>query len=570
MAAKLSMRYVISKRALLILLGSITWSLTMVKSGLVYSFGMGFWGPNGHDGVWHIALISHLAKGSFVMPVFAGEGIRNYHIGFDLILAILNRLTMIPAQTLYFQIVPLILSLATGIVTYKMVLAWKNSHTAALWSTFFVYFGGNFGWILTLIRSHELGGESMFWSQQAISTLINPPFATSVILILSGLFFLIQYDKRRKTGDLIWMILFFGILVPVKIYAGVLVLSALFIVSVARLFAKRDTAFLNAFVLVTIFSVALFLPLNRGSSGLLVFQPFWFLETMMALSDRLDWHRFYDAMTTYRMGGIWVKATLAYAVAFGIFLVGNMGTRVLGIFEALRIFKKKELDLVGVFLLSVGIFGTLLPMLFLQKGTPWNTIQFFYYALFIFGIFAGVYVEELLRKLKPSKKTVVAVLVILFTVPSTLATFKHYLPSRPPGKISNEELSALAFLKQQEDGIVLTYPYDARAAKAAESFPPRPLYLYESTAYVSAFSRKPVYLEDEVNLNIMDYPWPERRGKVEDFLDTLEQKDARAFLRENKIRYVYWIEKQRARLGEGQLGLTQIFENKTVKIYRVD
>jgi len=44
--------------ALLIIIGSLVWSLTMVKSGLCWDAkcvgGIGFWGPNGHDGVWHI------------------------------------------------------------------------------------------------------------------------------------------------------------------------------------------------------------------------------------------------------------------------------------------------------------------------------------------------------------------------------------------------------------------------------------------------------------------------------------------------------------------------------------
>ena len=57
----------------LIFLGIINWSLIMVKSALIYPFGMGFWGPNGHDGVWHIALINQLARGSLEMPTFAGE-----------------------------------------------------------------------------------------------------------------------------------------------------------------------------------------------------------------------------------------------------------------------------------------------------------------------------------------------------------------------------------------------------------------------------------------------------------------------------------------------------------------
>ena len=86
--------------AFLIILGSISWCLTMVKSGFVYPFGMGFWGPNGHDGIWHISLANSLARGSWDIPVFAGESLMNYHVGFDLILAIVHKLTLIPIHTL--------------------------------------------------------------------------------------------------------------------------------------------------------------------------------------------------------------------------------------------------------------------------------------------------------------------------------------------------------------------------------------------------------------------------------------------------------------------------------------
>ena len=44
----------------LIIVGTLTWSLTMIRSGLLYKFGYGFWGPNGHDGIWHIALANNL------------------------------------------------------------------------------------------------------------------------------------------------------------------------------------------------------------------------------------------------------------------------------------------------------------------------------------------------------------------------------------------------------------------------------------------------------------------------------------------------------------------------------
>src|SRR3990167_6390213 len=82
-----------------IFIGSLSWSLVIVRSGIE-----GFWGPNGHDGVWHVALANSLKRGSLEMPVFAGERLQNYHIGFDLGLAFLSFVTRISVNRLYFQI----------------------------------------------------------------------------------------------------------------------------------------------------------------------------------------------------------------------------------------------------------------------------------------------------------------------------------------------------------------------------------------------------------------------------------------------------------------------------------
>ena len=113
-------------------------------------------------------------------------------------------------------------------------------------------------------------------------------------------------------------------------------------------------------------------------------------------------------------------------------------------------------------------------------------------------------------------------------------------------------------------------PFDRKAAEAAVDNPPRPLYLYESTAYVSAFSGKPVYLEDEVNLEITGYNWRQRRTEVEEFLNAADQEQARKFLKDNNIKYVYWTKGKRAVLAETQLGTEKIFEGDEVNIYKVD
>ena len=481
----------------------------MVKSGLITSYGMSFWGANGHDGVWHISLIESLSRGSLEMPIFAGEVIKNYHIGFDLLLAGIHVLTRIPAVNLYFQIIPPILAVLVGFLTFKL--------TKSLWSVFFVYFGGNWAWVLGK-------GESTFWAHQSISTLINPPFALSLIIILLGLI-LVQKHKY------IWAGLVFAVLPYVKIYAGVLIFVGLLVASLKNKNLLKTLAICLLIYLISNFQSLI------SNSKVMVWQPGWYLETMMGFSDRLNWPRFASAMTNYRLAGNWFKGIPAYLVALVIFFIGNLGTRI--------IFLKRKNDL---FSLAVIFAGLAAPMLFLQTGTSWNSIQFFYYSLFFSGLLAGQYLSSL-----KMKNWLLKIAFVALTLPTTWITIKDiYLPSRPPAKISVQEIQALQFLQSQPAGFVLVPP----AIPDPYAPPPRPLYLYESTSYVSAFSGHPVYFEDQGSLTITGYSWEKREQQVKDFLT--KNTDIKA------ISYLYI---PNLKFDASGMGFKNIFSNSDVTIW---
>ena len=503
------------------------------------------------------------------MPVFAGEMIRNYHIGFDLILAGLHKATSIPIVNLYFQVLPVLLSFLVGLLVYKFVDKWQKSSKAAFWATFFVYFGGSFGWIVSLFRDGSWGGESMFWAMQPISTLINPPFALSLVAITSGLIFLAKYIEKNTKINFWLAVLFFGISIFIKVYAGLLVLTALLTAGIYSLITKRRLLIIKIFLASFAVSLLLYLPFNKLSADLIAWQPFWFLESMVGLPDRFNWQKMYSAMTTYRMGGVWLKAILAYGLVFAIFIVGNFGTRIIFL-KAL--FKKPgnflKLRETEVFIFVLMLAGIIVPILFVQKGTPWNTIQFLYYSLFFGGILAGTIIGEFRGKSKLNTYLIyiIEIAIILLTIPTTISSLGNYTPIFPQSNLPKNELEALTFLKSKPSGVVLTYPY----AKSVSDGSPIPLPFYTTTAYVSAFSGKPVFLEDEMNLGIMQYSFGERRESVESFLNTLDEENAYRFLRDNNIAYVYWLDGQHARVGDKQLGLTKIFENEGVKIFKVN
>lgn len=520
--------------------GIITWSLVMVKSGLLYSYGIGYWGPNGHDGIWHISLIESIARGRWGMPIFAGETIKNYHVGFDAFVALLVKLTHIPATVWYFQLLPPLSAVLLAILVWKFTQNWKKSYSFSAWAIFFTFFGSNFGWVVTLIKEGQLGGDSLFWAQQATTTLINPPYAWSLVVFTLGLVFL--QSKKIKSA-----IVIFSLLPQIKIYAGILALGGLIVAGWKYRWLWKVA------VPSLILALVLFIPFNRSAGGLIEVRPLWFLENIFT-PDRLDWPKLVSALSTYKSGGVWVKSIPLYIGLLGVFLFGNLGTRAIGILSAI----KKQYEWEDLLLLSMAGGGIVCVLVLLQKGTAWNTIQFFYYSQFILGFYAA-------QSLARVKKWGIGVVAVVLTVPGTFATLRHYLPSRPPAMVAVNELKALKFLKSQNTGIVLTVPFDKNAAAAAQTNPPRPLYLYESTAYVSAFSAQPVYMEDEVNLTITDYAWEKRRADALNFFrsPTLE------FLSRANVTYIYIAPHQIMLPLENSIPLTTIYDNEGIKIYKV-
>ncbi len=547
---------------LLILFGSLLWSLTMVKSGIVYDYGMGFWGPNGHDGIWHVSLAEGLATGSGEIPIFAGEQVQNYHVGFDLFLAIIHKLTFIPIINLYFQILPPIFALLIGYFSYKFIFEWSGSSIKAWWSTFFVYSGGSWGWLISFLKDGNFGGESMFWAQQSISTLINPPFAMSLVFIFVALYLLVLDFHSKSNKHLFLVSLLFGVLIQIKVYAGLLALTGLFIAGFWRLLQRRKIDLIKVFLGAFLVSLFIFSPSSDGVRSVIEFRPFWFLETMMEFPDRLKWSRYAQAMTNYKLAGDWLKAVLAYFVAFLIFWFGNLGSRIIKEPQVFKLIKNyRKLDSLQVFLLSVIATGIVVPLFFVQSGTAWNTIQFMYYSLMFSSLLAGIAVGEYLDDISNQRyKIILATFVILITLPTTFSTlFYHYLPSRPPAKISLAEIEALEFLGKQPEGIVLTQSFDGKKAQEAIANPPRPLYAYESTAYVSALTGKKVFLEDQVNLEIIGYDWRDRRNKIEDYFSNPNKE----FIHGNSIDYIYLVKE----LGILNTDLNKIFENEEIIIY---
>lgn len=540
-----------------IILGSASWLATSVKNGLVFGYGLGFWGSQGHDGIWHLALISELQH-NFPPnnPVFAGEKLTNYHYFFDLLLAKVGSFASIDNQDLLFRLFPFIVSLFCGILIFEVSKRIYSNYLSGVLAVFFLYFGGSFGFIVSYIKDHTLGGESTFWSQQAVSTLLNMPFALSIVIFLSGLLLFLELEKSQnkfKSQNIIPLVLLWGTLIEFKAYAGVLVLGSLTLLSLENLIIKREAKLLVVTVFCTVVSLVVFLPNNVASTSLFVFSPLWLVSTMVQFQDRLGWDRLYLTMQS----GVLVKVILGFIFATLLFIVGNLGTRSIAVFKLGVIFKQR-------FLFYFLILALIIPLLFIQKGTNWNSIQFFYYEILILNIFAAVSFFSLIANRRKSIQVVIIIIMLVATLPTTWNSLGQYLPSRPPTRLSSAEFEALDFLKLQPKGTVLTLSFDPKFKNNFSE--PVPLVAYVSTGYVSAFSAHPVFLEDTINLDILGVDYKGRLNIINDFTKITDQ--SKVLLKKNNISYVYIVNGQDIQIDTGKMGLDTIFENKEVRILK--
>lgn len=543
----------------LIAAGVIFQMIPTFRSGLTFSYGLGFWGPNSHDGIWHVSLINQLVKGLPPdNPILAGEALKNYHFFYDLMVASTAFVTGIPVMDLVFRFYPAIFSLLLGIGTYFFTSSLFKNKLAAILSLYFVYFAGSFGWIVDYLKSRSLGGESAFWANQSISFNLNPPFAISLCIVIAIMLVLINIKEQKFTHFFI-LTIFSGTLISFKAYGAILILVSLLLTGLL----KRNLQYLFVFITSLMLAVPLFFSTFSADKQLMIFSPFWLIHSMIDSADRVGWTR----ISLIRVTGLqnnWLKFITAETISLFVFLIGNLGMRFLAIFSIIRI-KQIFNNTYHLFLFIFCLTSFIIPIVFIQAGNPWNIIQFSYYGLYIAAVCSAIVLVHLFSKLRGVFSIFLLVSVLALTPINSITTASYYLGDKPHALIENEELEALDFLSKQEDGIVLTYPYDKKLQLKVKE--PWPLSIYDSTAYVSALSGKRVFIEDEIQNQILLTDYKSRLDISKDFFSNPISEKIK-FLSNNDIEYIY-LPKLIYSINEPLDGIKIIFENNKVVVFKV-
>ena len=519
-----------------------------------------FWSSHGHDASWHIALVNEIQKGwPFQNPVFSGEKLINYHFFSDIIPAIGNKYLRISNLDLYFRILPILYSLLFGASAYFLTKRMTGSFSAGIWAVMFSYFGGSFGYIATYIKDKTIAGESIFWASQPQSSSGNPPQIISNFLVLTFLYFVYSYIKNKDKRSLFASILILGTLTEFKVYAAIVILGATVLSGIWQVAIPAG-----------ILAAALYFPNASGSTSFLIFEPWWYIRTMIVDPSRLDWLDLEWRRQTYIYENNWKRVVSIEVSGFLIFFFGNLGMRFVGLWDYLKSVKtslKNRFNLLFV----LTIFASLaLPILFLQKGVASNTSQFLQYFLLLLGILAGVSTAGFIKLLKhPVYKVIATVFFILLMIPTQVALLYQFYSRTPVVKISGAELEALSFInKNSDENTVILSPLPDPFFKIEGPTPN--FWAWTDTAYIAAFSNRSEYFSDKEQVDIMGYDYASREAERKAIFESNNPALVKEKIKETGANLIYYPKALSPQVDFGNLELNLFFENSDVEVWKTN
>lgn len=186
-----------------------------------------------------------------------------------------------------------------------------------------------------------------------------------------------------------------------------------------------------------------------------------------------------------------------------LYVFFNFGTRMFGLIYIFTKLFRKKVSRFEVYILITVLVTLLLNIMLIQRGDWWNTVQFGYYAIFLSNIFLTILIYDLLV----SRKKIfifASAFIIVLTIPNNFRTISNFTDQNTL-YISNKELEAMNFLKNQPYGVVFN------------SFNASPNYNFldfNISGYVSVFTQKPLYLAHLGPLNIIGVNAKERENKI--------------------------------------------------------
>lgn len=419
-----------------------------------------------HDSVWHIALIQNLQKS--IPPAHPSTDtiiLNNYHYFYDLFLAGIAKFTTISDFILYYQVSVIFLSVILVGSAYVLGKNLKNAFSGYMLVGATIFIGSISYMIPLLFHPDQPWGESSFWVSQTLVMIVNPQVIYTlaltylVIFLVNKLSSFSEINLKNKSDYLLLnsiIIVIVASSIGFKSYSWV-ILSVVYATFLLYEFFKHKSYLPIAIGIVySVISLPIVWLITRFQGNSFFYEPLWYTNSMIESPDRVNYLEWKFLQDHYIFKKNWPRLILLETKKLLVFYFGNLGIR--SLFFALPfllIFKKRRENInwgLTSYLFIGFIFSSIFPLLFLQTGTVWNSIQFWYYSLIFANVLLVIFLSEIFTKKSLIFIIISLTLLISAAIPTSIKTIQD--KNKNPFVLDSEIISALAEMKKSDSILV--------------------------------------------------------------------------------------------------------------------
>ncbi len=444
-----------------------------------------------HDYIWHLALIKMSFESFPILhPNYSGAVLEGYNYLLDYLVYLVSKLGISPI-TMFFKILPILFFPPYLYFLFKNSRLYNKSNVYLNSFLFFTLLGTSFSYLISLyvgrgLYYSTLAGFPVVTSIQPTTVFLNMQYAYSLLALII-IIYLMQL-KTRSLRQILAIFVLSAVAASLKFYVAFVITMLVSIYGLGQIISSKSLKRLWDLLIPTALGVLVSLiwfynPFKNGQNSGFAYDPFAITHLMTE-----DGNLFYSQYLTnarYFLTAIGVSPRLIAIEAINIvlFLLVNFGTRIIGLYSLWAKIRSRQWSLFDTSLLVTIIGLTLIPILFVQRGSFYNTMQFLYYSIFLSSYFAADALTRIAGAIKYRFLSYFIVLLIVgLTVPTHIDQLRYL--SEPQRLISQAELDALSYLNNQPKGDVFV------------------TFSHKKDAYVSAFSGKPTFFTDIDQLDV--------------------------------------------------------------------
>ncbi len=520
-----------------LLVGTCIQVLQVASSGMRYADGISFFRVNADDGMLHLSFIGSMIQ-SFPpqQPGAIGLPISNYHYWSDLYQAELVRVFGLPITHTFFQFVPIVLSLGSGLAVIAILKRWSDNPLAPLFGLIWIYFATELTYIFALLLQHQWGFE-MSAIDNGATQLLNIPHSFAKDLFLIGLLPLTEWLRTKKWQWGVVGVLLHAPLIAFKVYFGLfagVIWAATGVWSLIQLLWQHRRKLRSALPELAIWATlgiaficvvaVLYIPVNKNA-GSLFWSPLEWPKLFLGQAN-LDWREWWLRKQVYEAAQSWKGIVVFDAIAIAICLASVYGTRMLGWWP----FWKNQSSFPTS--LRWSLYGgstvfTFLGLYTLQESGLFNVFNFMAVAAVPLALFAALNSAAWWQRGYLGKAVVV--LLILLNIPRmahhSSQALLDIIEYRPRITISAAEEELLLVARATNDTLIL------------QSHPQN---LYDqNTPYTAFFTTHQTYLTGTGMLRSHNQPISDRQKVLKDLFSSSDSITFVNALRSHDISLLY-------------------------------